>query len=172
MRSAIYPLHFLRLNGVEMVDTISMIIDKDVMQKYYNVYFDIHPRAQKVPLPYPYHESINKWMIMKRPMMNALKQKWKDFIVWFVGTKGYANLRINKCDIEFRTFYSTSRRHDTDNSCPKFIIDGLCESGMIVDDDSNHVASLLLKCFVDRDRPRTEIYISNIELEGEEKKDE
>ena len=149
------------------MDDIGLIIDSDVMKGYYDVYFDIHPRAQKVPLPYPYHESINKWMIMKRPMMNALKQKWKDFIVWFVNAQGYSNLRIIKCDIEFRTYYSTGRRHDTDNSCPKFIIDGLCESGMIVDDDSNHVASLLLKCFVDRDRPRTEIYIRNIELEGE-----
>ena len=149
------------------MDVIHLVIDKKVMQEYYDAYFEIHPRAQKIPLPYPYHESINKWMIMKRPAMNALKQKWKDFVVWFVANQGYANLRINRCDIEFHTYYSTSRRHDTDNSCPKFIIDGLCESGLIVDDDSNHVASLLLKCFVDSDRPRTEIFIRNIEFEGE-----
>lgn len=154
------------------MNDIQLVIDSDVMRKYYDVYFEIHPRAQKVPLPYPYHESINKWMIMKRPKMNALKQKWKDFIVWFVGTKGYSNLRINKCDIEFCTFYSTERRHDTDNSCPKFIIDGLCESGLLVDDDSSHVSSLLLKCFADRNRPRTEIYIKNIELQTEEKDNE
>lgn len=153
------------------MDDIRLVIDKSVMERYYDVYFEIHPRAQKIPLPYPYHESINKWMILKRPMMNALKQKWKDFIVWFVTEQGYANLRIAKCDIEFDTYYSTNRRHDTDNSCPKFIIDGLCESGMLVDDSSNHVASLLLRCFVDMDRPRTEILIKNIVLEngGEEK---
>jgi len=153
---------------IERLDDIKLVIDKAVMERYYDVYFVIHPRAQKVPLPYPYHESINKWMIMKRPMMNALKQKWKDFIVWFVKEQGCDNLRITRCDIEFDTYYSTGRRHDTDNSCPKFIIDGLCESGMLVDDDSNHVASLLLKCFVDKDRPRTEIYIKNIEVEKKE----
>lgn len=149
------------------MEDIALVIDRTVMERYYDVYFELHPRAQKVPLPYPYHESINKWMIMKRPMMNALKQKWKDFIVWFVNAQGYANLRITRCDIEFHTYYSTGRRHDTDNSCPKFIIDGLCESGLLADDDSDHVASLLLKCFVDKDRPRTEIYIRNIETGGE-----
>lgn len=154
------------------MEDICLVIDRDTMKAYYDVYFDIHPAARKIPLPYPYHESINKWMIMKRPMMNALKQKWKDFIVWFVGTQGLANLRIDRCDIEFDTYYSTSRRHDTDNSCPKFIIDGLCESGLLVDDNSNHVASLLLKCFVDRERPRTEIYIKNIELEGDGEENE
>lgn len=158
----------------DSANDIMLVIDTEVMREYYDVYFQIHPKAQKVPLPYPYHESINKWMIMKRPMMNALKQKWKDFIVWFVANQGYANLRISRCDIEFRTFYSTNRRHDTDNSCPKFIIDGLCESGLIIDDDSNHIASLTLKCFVDRDRPRTEIYIKNIETDanGRENDDE
>jgi len=151
------------------METIHLVIDKEIMKQYYDVYFEIHPRAQKVPLPYPYHESINKWMIMKRPMMNALKQKWKDFIVWFIKSQGYDNLRITKCDVEFNTYYSSARRHDTDNSCPKFIIDGLCESGLIIDDDSNHITSLLLKCFVDPERPRTEIFIRNIEIEGEDK---
>ena len=27
---------------------------------------------------------MNQWMIMKRPMMNALKQKWKDFIKYII----------------------------------------------------------------------------------------
>lgn len=146
-------------------EDICLVIDTEIMKKYYDAYFVIHPKARKVPLPYPYHESINKWMIMRRPMMNALKQRWKDFIVWFVGEQGYANLRIDRCDIEFRTYYSTGRRHDTDNSCPKFIIDGLCESGLLIDDDSGHVASLTLKCFVDKERPRTEIYFTNIDIE-------
>ena len=60
--------------------------------------------------------------------MNALKQRWKDFIVWFIENKGYSNLHIEKWDLRFTTYYPNNRRHDVDNSCPKFILDGLCES--------------------------------------------
>lgn len=91
--------------------------------------------------------------------MNATKQKWKEFIVWLVGQQGYANLRIERCDIEVRTFYYTNRPHDCDNSVPKFILDGLVESGMLVGDDHRHLLSLKLECFVDVKRPRTEIDI-------------
>jgi len=136
---------------------IKLVIDRDVIAEYEKHYFSIHTKAKKPPIKQPYHESINVWMIMKRPMMNALKQKWKDFIVWFIGNQGYSNLHIQQCELSFSTYYPTNRRHDVDNSCPKFIIDGLCESGFINDDDSEHLTKLTLQCFVDRERPRTEI---------------
>lgn len=91
--------------------------------------------------------------------MNALKQRWKDFIKWFVDEQGYANLRIEKCEIYQTVFYGTNRRHDVDNSVGKFIYDGLVESGMIVDDDSKHIYKLTLECAVDEDRPRTELSV-------------
>jgi Holliday junction resolvase RusA-like endonuclease len=101
-------------------------------------------------------------MIMKRPLMNAVKQKWKDMIQWFVEDQGYANLRIEQCEISQIVYYSTNRRHDIDNSVPKFILDGLVESGMIVDDDSRHVKKLTLQCTVDAANPRTELIIKTI----------
>ena len=106
---------------------------------------------------------------MKRPMMNSLKQKWKDFIVWFVESKGYTNLQIDKCEMLFKTYYSNNRRHDIDNSVPKFIIDGLTLSGLIVDDDSEHLTKLTLQCFSDIERPRTEIIIKILNDEEKEK---
>lgn len=138
---------------------IKIVIDKDTLTRYEEYYFSIHKKATKKPIPNPYHESINVWMIMKRPMMNALKGKWKDFITWVVKEQGYDNLHIDRCDLIFDTFYATYRRHDVDNSCPKFIIDGLCEGGLIVDDSSEHVESLLLRCGVDAEHPRTEITV-------------
>ncbi len=138
---------------------IKLIIDKDVLNVYSKYYFEQHPKAHKVPIPHPYHESINKWMIMKRPMMNALKGKWKDFIVWFIGQQGYSNLHIERCEMLFTAYYPNNRRHDTDNSCPKFIIDGLVESGFIIDDDHLHLTELRLRCGVDINNPRTEIDI-------------
>lgn len=141
------------------MNTILITIDQSVLERYNTFYFTEHPKAHKKPIPHPYHESINAWMIMKRPMMNALKQKWKDFIKWYIGEQGYANLRIERCEIEQTVYYSNHRRHDADNSVPKFILDGLVDSGMIVDDDSEHIAKLTLSCQVDVANPRTELKI-------------
>lgn len=146
--------------GKTKKDTITLIIDDKVLDTYSNYYFIQHPRAKNKPIKHPYHESINVWMIMKRPMMNALKQKWKDFIRWFVSEQGYANLHIEQCEISQTVYYPNNRRHDIDNSVPKFILDGLVESGMVVDDDCKHITKLTLQCDVDMERPRTEIVIA------------
>ena len=139
------------------INHIKLIIDDNVLCEYEKHYFSIHKKAKNKPFKHPYHESINEWMIMKRPIMNTLKQKWKDFIIWFIDKQGYTNLHIEKCEMRFTTYYKTNRRHDIDNTCPKFILDGLSESGFIIDDDSKHLTKLTLQCFVDKDDPRTEI---------------
>lgn len=142
-----------------MQDTILLTIDNKSIDDYADYYFSIHTKARKRPIQHPYHESINVWMIMKRPMMNATKQRWKDFIRWFVEREGYSNLHIDKCEVYQTVYYPNNRRHDTDNSVPKFIIDGLVDSGMIVDDDSKHLTKLTLQCDIDIDNPRTELLI-------------
>lgn len=142
-----------------MSNSILLTIDNDTLSRYAEYYFSIHTKAYKKPIQHPYHESINVWMIMQRPMMNALKQKWKDFIRWLVDEQGYSNLRIAKCEINQTVYYPNRRRHDVDNSTPKFIIDGLVESGMILDDDSEHLTKLTLECKTDIQNPRTEILI-------------
>lgn len=142
-----------------MQSTILLTIDADTISAYSDYYFSIHTKAKKEPIQHPYHESINVWMIMKRPMMNALKQKWKNFIRWLVDRQGYSNLHIEKCEIHQTVYYPNNRRHDVDNSTPKFIIDGLVESGMIVDDDSKHLTKLTLECKTDTEHPRTELLI-------------
>ena len=145
-----------------MENTITLTIDKSVLEEYNAYYFAEHPKAHKEPIPHPYHESINVWMIMRRPMMNALKQKWKDFICWFVESKGYSNLHIEKCEIYQTVYYPNNRRHDPDNSVPKFILDGLVQSGMLSDDDNKHIEKLTLRCLVDTEYPRTEITLKLI----------
>lgn len=142
---------------------IKLIIDDEVLNRYSDYYFSIHTRATKRPIKAPYHESINAWMIMRRAQMNALKQKWKDFICWFVQEQGCSNLHIEKCEINQRVYYPNNRRHDIDNSVPKFILDGLIESGMIVDDDYHHVTKLTLSCGLDKEHPRTELEITECE---------
>lgn len=95
--------------------------------------------------------------------MNGLKQKWKGFIKWFVEEQGYANLHIERCEITQTIFYPTNRRHDVDNSVPKFILDGLVEGGMIADDDCLHIEKLVLSCAVDKDWPRTVLIIHTLD---------
>lgn len=142
------------------IQVIKLVIDNTVLEKYESYYFSKHPKAKKKPIAHPYHESINTWMIMKRPQMNALKQRWKDFIIWLVLNSEHKDVHIEQCKLCFTTYYGTERRHDIDNGCPKFILDGLCESGFIIDDDSKHITSLSMQCFVDVDNPRTEIEIT------------
>ena len=141
------------------MEQIKLEINEDVLTEYEAVYFAAHPRAKLRPISKPYHESINKWMIMKRMAMNNLKQKWKDFIIWFVASQGYTDFTIMKCRVTVDAYYPTARRHDIDNSCPKFILDGLVDSGLIYDDDMRHLTELVLHCDIDKERPRTEIYI-------------
>ena len=95
---------------------------------------------------------------MKRPAMNGLKGKWKELIKWLVTEQGYSNLSIERCEIRQVIYYPTNRRHDVDNSVPKFILDGLVEGGMLIDDSSEHLEELHLKCLVDKEHPRTELW--------------
>lgn len=145
-----------------IINSIKLVIDDEVLGRYNEYYFCLHTKARIPPIKHPYHESINSWMIMKRPAMNGLKQKWKDFIKWFIEEQGYANLRIEKCELSQSIYYPTNRRHDIDNSVPKFILDGLVESGMIVDDDSKHITKLVMQCGTDRTHPRTELMFTII----------
>lgn len=139
---------------------ILLVIDLDVLERYSKYYFSIHTRAKKKPIPRPYHESINVWMILRRSAMNSLKQKWKEFIKWLVKDQGYANLHIDKCEIHQIVYYPNNRPHDVDNSVPKFILDGLVDGGMITNDSSNHLTKLILQCETDVSNPRTELHIT------------
>lgn len=142
---------------------IKIVIDNQILEKYNQYYFSIHPRAKKPPIEHPYHPSINTWFVMPRPQMNALKQKWKDFGVWLIDSLGYTNMKIDQLELEYITYMPTRRRIDPDNVCPKFLNDSLVESGFIVDDDGQHIRALILKTGYDKDNPRTEIYARILE---------
>ena len=142
---------------------LHLILDQEVLDKYYIYYFKQHPRASKKPIAHPYHESINKWFVMTRMEMNTLKQKWKDFCIWWIRELGYENMHLSQFEMTFTTFMPTKRRIDADNTVPKFILDGFTESGFIVDDDGQHLKALTLKTDYDKNNPRTEIEINILE---------
>ena len=95
--------------------------------------------------------------------MNALKQRWKEFIVYFIKSLGYENLKINKCEMTFITYMKTRHKADVDAYTPKFILDGFTESGFIIDDNYTILKSITLKIDYDKENPRTEIYVKVIE---------
>lgn len=138
---------------------IKLILDNDVLEKYNTYYFLKHPRAKKKPIEHPSHPSINTWCILPRIQMNALKQKWKDFVCFWMKLEKLENKKLDSFDITLTVFFNTKRRHDVDNQIPKFILDGFTESGFIVDDDEKHLHSLTLKTGYDKENPRTEIEV-------------
>ncbi len=138
---------------------IKLVLDNDVVERYNQYYFSHHPRAKKKQIEHAYHPSINIWSIKPRIQMNALKQSWKNFIVWWINDLGYENMQLDNVEIIYDIYHPTKRRTDPDNYTPKFIHDGFVESGFLVDDDREHLHSLTIRCHVDQDHPRTEIEV-------------
>lgn len=58
-------------------------MDNNAFSDYKKYYFKRHPGVNKMPIDAPYHPLIKAWMLMKRPMLNTLKERWEDFIIWF-----------------------------------------------------------------------------------------
>lgn len=141
---------------------MKLVLDNKTLEKYNQYYFALHPKAKKVPIEKPYHPSINVWFTKKRIEMNALKQKWKDFTVWWVNDLGCQGKLLDRFTMTITIYFPTKARHDLDNQTPKFILDGFIEAGFIVDDDEKHLTSLTFKSGYDKENPRTEIEIEEI----------
>ncbi len=142
-----------------MSNQITLIFNNEILKKYLQHYFKLYPKRKKEPVDSPLHPSINKWFIMKRPQMNDLKQKWKDFTIWVVDYYKYRDLKIDNCTITYKFYYKTKRRQDNDNRTPKFVNDGLVESGLLLDDDYEHLNPIVIWGGYDKECPRMEIII-------------
>ncbi len=139
---------------------IKITIDNNVVEEYCKYYFKLHPRAKKKPIERSTIPSINTWFILPRLQMNALKQKHKDFIMWYINKLGYKDLKLENFKMRYTVFMPTKRRSDPDNYTPKFWNDGFVESGFIIDDDGQHLKELTLITDYDKEQPRTEIEIT------------
>ena len=116
---------------------------------YHYVIDDIPPSLNK------YAGRLNAWEYRED------KQIWKQ-LVYFSTLQGerpaapppFAFVRIVY-------FFPDKRRHDPDNYAGKMILDGLTAAGIIEDDSFDHIA-LLLSGDVDRQNPRTEIFVTPV----------
>lgn len=140
-----------------MTNEIKIVINKELLSKYYEYYFDKYPKRKKIIIDSPIPPSLNEWMIMPRFKMNAQKQAWKEFGSWVVKYYNLENRKLDKCKIVIEYFFGTKHRHDADNFTPKNLFDSFTVSGLLVDDDFNHVESLTIKGNYSKEDPRTEI---------------
>lgn len=141
-----------------------LILDQQLIDEYNAIYKKTHPKTKKPAIEKPRHPSINQWMILRRPMMNALKQRWKDFGIWWLKKLGYDGLMLDKVKVEITVFMPTRRRADIDNHCcEKFLWDAFTEAGFWVDDDYLHVTEIISRMGYDKENPRTELIITTID---------
>lgn len=141
------------------IPQILLTINKDILDKYNKYYFNKYPRRKKIPIQKPIPPSLNQWMILPRPQMNVEKQKWREFGEWLVSYYKFENIQIDKCDIVITYYFDSKRKHDADNYTPKNLFDSFTSSGLLVDDDFNHVQSLTIKGDYCKEEPRMEILI-------------
>lgn len=126
---------------------IEIIIDENLLNTYYNNYYFIkYPKRKKRPIESPTFPSLNSWIILSRMAMNNLKQQWKEFGQWVVNYYGYNDLNIDDCEISFEHIFKSKKRKDPDNYIPKFFLDAMVSSGMIIDDSLNVIKQLNLVC--------------------------
>lgn len=112
-----------------------LVLDQDLVDEYNKYYFKQNPRLRKKYIDRPMHPSLNTWMILTRIKMNTLKQKWKEFGVWWIKKEKLDGLMLDKFEMIFTTYMPTRRRIDPDNTSPKFLLDSFTEAGFIKDDD-------------------------------------
>ena len=115
-----------------------------LMEEYGEYYKKLKPKSKIHPLKAngkivnlaPYPLSLNITNNMEHPQRNAVKQKWSDFICWWVDKLGYANLGLNGIEMFVEFHFGDFRDRDIgDNYNLKFINDGFVKSGFIVDDN-------------------------------------
>ena|GEM_PF-1961807 len=64
-----------------------------------------------------------------------------------------------KASVQVIHFHRVLRRRDEDNLAPKFLLDALCQAGMLVDDNKDLLTLLPAKFETDRTAWRTEVYL-------------
>lgn len=130
-----------------------LISNKSTLEEYNRYYFRKYPNRKKKPIDTPIQPSLNVWTVKQRLSMNNLKQNWKEYTEWLVKNQGYKDLQIEHCEIACEIYMPTLRRADTDNFTPKFVMDGLVSSGMLIDDDYKHCNPLRITLGYDKNNP-------------------
>jgi hypothetical protein len=140
---------------------IKLVINNDIVEKYFRYYFNKYPRRKVKPILQPFPPSLNKFIAMKRMQQNNLKQKYKEFSMWLASYYKIANLNLDQLEISYTFYFPNHIRRDMDNLLltPKFFNDGFVASN-VMHDDSGDILQIRFERFrYDKDNPRVEMII-------------
>jgi len=91
------------------------------------------------------------------------KASWTNAVIWQCkASKDRPARPYPLADVVIMYYFPTRTRHDADNYCGKFLLDGLTKAGIIVDDDMAHIR-LHIGGDCDRANPRTVITVTEVE---------
>lgn len=107
--------------------------------------------------------SLNKFMGRKNEWdYRAAKTNWTRAVLYAArAAKDRPEQPLEKAFVRIDYFFKTAVRHDADNYCGKFLLDGLTKAKVIADDDFGHI-SLTVHGHIDRENPRTEITVTRM----------
>lgn len=88
-----------------------------------------------------------------------VKKYWEELI--FYTCRPRPDKPFKKAVVTLTYYFPTKIRHDPDNYAGKLILDGLTRAGIIEDDSFDHV-QLVLRGGYDKENPRTEIEVEEI----------
>lgn len=107
--------------------------------------------------------SLNKFMGRKNEWdYRAEKTNWTRAVLYAAkAAKDRPAQPLEKAEVRIDYFFKTAARHDADNYCGKFLLDGLTKAKIIADDDFAYI-SLTVHGHIDRQNPRTEITVTKM----------
>ena len=143
------------------MNNILIIINKDIVNKYHEYYFQKYPKRKVKPIDKPIPPSLNKFITFGRMQQNSLKQKYKEFSIWLSSYYSIDNLNLDNVIFNYTFFFPDKRRRDFDNLLltPKFINDGFVEAKVLKDDDGEKLKIEFENFQYDKINPRVEIII-------------
>ena len=106
--------------------------------------------------------SLNKWSRMHWAKAAEIKKRW-EANVYYSAYGQRPKTPYKKAKITITYFFKTRQRHDLDNYVPKFILDGLVKAHIILDDRAECIGMTELIQEYDKENPRIEIIIQEVE---------
>jgi hypothetical protein len=165
------------LNQTEILEKIVITIDRELIRKYNEQYFEEYPKRKKSffmnnwkskkkkPKELYSVLSLNDLLPINSMSYSNLKSQWGDLGVWVAKEHNLLNKNIENCIVEYRIFSENLAHKDCDNSIggSKLLNDGLfVSSNMMTDDNYSHINPFIGGIEYDKEHPRLEIRITVI----------